>query len=40
MLILGFIAFVLTGIGLCINHHKGWGIVCFFLALVMVAAML
>ncbi len=39
MLILAFVAFVLSGIGLCVNRHKGWGILCFFLALVMAAAM-
>lgn len=40
MLILGFIAFVLSGIALCINRHKVWGTVCFVLAFGMLAGML
>lgn len=35
-----FAVFVLSGIGLCIGEHKGWGIMCLVIALMCLLAMI
>lgn len=33
-----FTIFTLAGIGLCIAHHRGWGIFCFLVAAISLIA--
>jgi len=40
MMILAFSVFTIAGILLCVNEHRGWGILCFSIAAIMVLAML
>ena len=39
-MILAFTVFAIAGILLWINEHKGWAVLCFFIALVILLAML
>lgn len=39
MIILAFTVFTIAGIVLCITDHKGWGVLCFAIALIVLATM-
>jgi hypothetical protein len=39
MMILAFTVFTIAGILLWINEHKGWSVLCFLIALVILLAM-